>query len=165
MLFRSRYTFIFFFCLPSYRPNISIVLFSFMYRLIPSVLFIRTWVENLIACLSIANFNVAERGFLQAQAKISDVTRKRKHFLCSFPSVTMEGYSIVHRSDIARVVKKIDKVNRWSYYHVSHQGSEPLNIQISLQRLLPKSVRANGTLASKLNPKSLMCLRICGQTH
>ena len=43
-----------------------------------------------------------------------------------------------------------------------HHDSEPLNTQISLRPLIPKSPRrANGTLASSLNDKSLMYLRMC----
>src|SRR5258707_11884218 len=41
------------------------------------------------------------RDFLRAQARISNVTRKRQHFLYSLSSAAKEGYSIVHGNDIA----------------------------------------------------------------
>lgn len=45
-----------------------------------------------------------------------------------------------------------------------HHVSEPLKIQISFRRLIPKNPRrAKGTLASSLNAISLMYLRMCAK--
>ncbi|SRR5229473_4614573 len=101
----ARYTFISFFLLtelPAQHFNCIVLLHVSIDTLCaPHKLFIRTWVENLIARLSVVNLDAGERDFLRAQARISNVTRKGKHYLYSLSSAAREEYSIVHGSEIA----------------------------------------------------------------